>query len=145
MYILRGHTSTIRCIRMLHNRPIAVSGSRDGTLRVWDIQKGRMLRGLLGREESVRCLDVFGNKVVSGSYDFTCRVSLSIFLLQHGEIWLLILEFGFSCGMLILDSVCMFYAGTSIRYILLHMTVFISHRVGWILWCGFGIQKLGTH
>ena len=74
IYILRGHTATIRCARVLHNRPIAVTGSRDTTVRVWDIQKGRMLRILQGHSNSVRCLDVCGNKVVSGSYDASCRV-----------------------------------------------------------------------
>ncbi|KIJ65491.1 hypothetical protein HYDPIDRAFT_88286 [Hydnomerulius pinastri MD-312] len=74
IYVLREHTSTIRCIRVLHNRPIAVTGSRDTTLRVWNIQKGRMLRLLQGHSQSVRCLDVCGNRVVSGSYDATCRI-----------------------------------------------------------------------
>ncbi|KDQ61948.1 hypothetical protein JAAARDRAFT_31437 [Jaapia argillacea MUCL 33604] len=74
IYVLHGHTSTIRCIKVLHNRPIAVSGSRDCTVRVWDVQRGRMLRVLAGHQQSVRCLDVFGNKVVSGSYDCTCRL-----------------------------------------------------------------------
>ncbi|KAH7919886.1 WD40 repeat-like protein [Leucogyrophana mollusca] len=74
IYILRGHTSTIRCIQVLHNRPIAVTGSRDSTLRVWNIQRGRMLHLLQGHQQSVRCLDVCGNRVVSGSYDATCRI-----------------------------------------------------------------------
>ena len=76
IYVLHGHTSTIRSLRVLHNRPIAVSGSRDSTLRVWDIQRGKCLRILAGHQESVRCLDVCGNRVVSGSYDSTCRVSI---------------------------------------------------------------------
>ena len=59
---------------MLDNRPIAVTGSRDTTLCVWDIQRGKLLRVLEGHTQSVRCLDVSGNKAVSGSYDATCRV-----------------------------------------------------------------------
>jgi len=66
IYALAGHTSTIRCIKVLHNRPVAVSGSRDSTVRVWDIQHGRQLRVLAGHTDSVRALDVCGNKLVSG-------------------------------------------------------------------------------
>ncbi|WFD07791.1 hypothetical protein MVES1_003162 [Malassezia vespertilionis] len=72
--ILRGHTSTIRCIQVLPRRPLAVSGSRDGTLRVWDLERGTLLRALVGHRNSVRCMDTHGNRVASGSYDFTCRV-----------------------------------------------------------------------
>ncbi|EPS96134.1 hypothetical protein FOMPIDRAFT_1151184 [Fomitopsis schrenkii] len=74
IYVLAGHTSTIRCLKVLHGRPIAVTGSRDRTVRVWDIQRGRLLRTLEGHEQSVRCLDVCDRRVVSGSYDCTCRV-----------------------------------------------------------------------
>ncbi|KAJ7281976.1 WD40 repeat-like protein [Mycena rebaudengoi] len=74
IHVLSGHTSTIRCLKMLHNRPIAVTGSRDSTLRVWDVQRGRMVRVMAGHTGSVRCLDVCGNRAVSGSYDASCRV-----------------------------------------------------------------------
>ncbi|KAG5727279.1 F-box/WD repeat-containing protein 7 [Termitomyces sp. T112] len=74
IYTLSGHTSTIRCMRILHNCPLAITGSRDGTLRTWDIQRGRQVRVLEGHNSSVRCLDVNGRRAVSGSYDTTCRV-----------------------------------------------------------------------
>lgn len=74
IYTLPGHTSTIRCMRVLHGRPIAVTGSRDGTVRVWDVQRGRAVRCLRGHGGSVRCLDVNGKRAVSGSYDMTCRL-----------------------------------------------------------------------
>ncbi|KAF8194673.1 WD40 repeat-like protein [Pholiota molesta] len=74
IYVLHGHLSTIRSLRVLNHRPIAVTGSRDATLHVWDVQRGRRLRVLEGHQASVRCLDVFGDKVVSGSYDHTCRL-----------------------------------------------------------------------
>lgn len=73
-----GHTSAIRCIKVLDGRPIAVSGSQDTTVRVWDIVRGREVRVLQGHKGSVRCLVVAGNLVVSGSHDTTCRVSFSL-------------------------------------------------------------------
>jgi F-box and WD-40 domain protein CDC4 len=74
IHALAGHSSTVRCVRVLHHRPIAVSGARDGTVRVWDIRRGRALRVLHGHQDSVRALDVCGSRAVSGSYDATCRV-----------------------------------------------------------------------
>ncbi|KAF8999276.1 WD40-repeat-containing domain protein [Cyathus striatus] len=65
--ILSPGTHPLYDVSGFANRPVAVSGSRDCTLRVWDVQRGRCLR-------SVRCLDVCGNVAVSGSYDTTCRV-----------------------------------------------------------------------
>ncbi|KAG1857847.1 WD40-repeat-containing domain protein, partial [Suillus tomentosus] len=81
---LRGHTATVRCARVLHNRPIAVTGSRDSTLRVWNIQKGVMLRVLHGHTASVRCLDICGTRssVVQCAYDFD---ELQIWDVDTGE------------------------------------------------------------
>lgn len=75
LHVLPGHTSTVRCLRVLDARPIAVSGSRDGSIRVWDIERGLALRLLSGHRKSVRAIEVCGNRIVSGSYDTTARVS----------------------------------------------------------------------
>ncbi|CAE6483836.1 unnamed protein product [Rhizoctonia solani] len=74
LHVLKGHTSTIRCLKVLDSRPIAVSGSRDTTVRVWDIARGREVHVLQGHTDSVRCLEVAGKLAVSGSYDATCRL-----------------------------------------------------------------------
>lgn len=42
---------------------------------MWNLETGQLLRTMLGHEQSVRCIEVAGNRVVSGSYDYTCRVS----------------------------------------------------------------------
>ncbi|SJX65854.1 related to F-box/WD40 repeat protein 7 [Sporisorium reilianum f. sp. reilianum] len=73
-HVLRGHTSTVRCLKVLDGKPIAVSGSRDSTLRVWNVETGEHVHLLAGHQHSVRCIEVAGNKVASGSYDGTCRV-----------------------------------------------------------------------
>lgn len=51
-----------------------VSGSRDKTLRVWDIIEGECLNTLVGHNAAVRCVQYDGKLVVSGAYDNTVRV-----------------------------------------------------------------------
>ena len=59
----------------LLNRPnCAISGSRDGTQRVWDLDSGECVHVLRGHSASVRCGAVNGTLAVSGSYDGTARV-----------------------------------------------------------------------
>ncbi|CAD6934178.1 unnamed protein product, partial [Tilletia caries] len=73
-FVLSGHTSTVRCLKVLDGRPIAISGSRDTNLRIWDLVTGRLLHLCVGHSGSVRCLEAAGNRIVSGSYDNTCRI-----------------------------------------------------------------------
>ncbi|KAK0569923.1 hypothetical protein OC861_000508 [Tilletia horrida] len=73
-FVLNGHNSTVRCLKVLDGRPIAISGSRDTDIRIWDLNMGKLLHLCVGHTGSVRCLEVAGNRVVSGSYDNTCRI-----------------------------------------------------------------------
>ncbi|EEH42340.1 uncharacterized protein PADG_07160 [Paracoccidioides brasiliensis Pb18] len=70
---LRGHTSTVRCLKM-SNATTAISGSRDTTLRIWDLTKGVCKNVLVGHQASVRCLGIHEDLVVSGSYDTTAKI-----------------------------------------------------------------------
>lgn len=51
-----------------------VSGSRDATLRVWDIIEGSCLHILVGHLAAVRCVQYDGKLVVSGAYDYMVKV-----------------------------------------------------------------------
>lgn len=73
IHTLRGHTSTVRCLKM-SDAKTAISGSRDTTLRVWDLESGTCKNVLVGHQASVRCLAIHGDYVVSGSYDTTARI-----------------------------------------------------------------------
>lgn len=73
VHTLRGHTSTVRCLKMSNART-AISGSRDTTLRIWDLQSGTCSRVLTGHQASVRCLEIHGDLIVSGSYDTTAKI-----------------------------------------------------------------------
>ena len=70
---MRGHTSTVRCLKMF-NEKTAISGSRDTTLRVWNLTTGLCINVLMGHQASVRCLEIHGDLVVSGSYDTTAKI-----------------------------------------------------------------------
>jgi F-box/WD-40 domain protein 7 len=51
-----------------------VSGSRDATLRVWNIESGECLHVLVGHLAAVRCVQYDGRLVVSGAYDYMVKV-----------------------------------------------------------------------
>ncbi|KAF2277975.1 F-box/WD repeat-containing protein pof1 [Westerdykella ornata] len=72
-FTLRGHTSTVRCLKM-SDANTAISGSRDTTLRIWDLKRGLCKHVLVGHQASVRCLEIHGDIVVSGSYDTTAKI-----------------------------------------------------------------------
>ncbi|ODV92367.1 hypothetical protein CANCADRAFT_11423, partial [Tortispora caseinolytica NRRL Y-17796] len=71
--VLKGHSSTIRCVRMA-DKNTAVSCSRDSTIRIWDLKAKSCLHRLSNHEASVRCIDLCGDYVVSGSYDSTAKI-----------------------------------------------------------------------
>lgn len=101
--ILKGHGSTVRCVSLFTNEPTpassstypsAVSGSRDQTLRIWDLKTLTCKHVLYGHASSVRCLAVQDKQVVSGSYDGTARLwdlesgtCLRIFLGHQNKIY----------------------------------------------------------
>uniref|UniRef100_H2ZZY5 F-box/WD repeat-containing protein 7 n=1 Tax=Latimeria chalumnae TaxID=7897 RepID=H2ZZY5_LATCH len=67
-----GGKGTTECARQ-HCMKV-VSGSRDATLRLWDIETGQCLHVLMGHVAAVRCVQYDGRKVVSGAYDYTVKV-----------------------------------------------------------------------
>ena len=106
--VFQGHTSTVRCLQILMptrvgtgpdgraimrpQQPLIITGSRDSTLRVWNLptsddpeffQAGPpenetdcpyFVRVLAGHHHSVRAIAAHADTLVSGSYDHTVRV-----------------------------------------------------------------------
>ena len=70
--LLQGHTSTVRCLAMHDNN--IVSGSCDGTLRVWDLTRGECVHTLVGHSASVRCVVYDGERAVSGASDYLVKI-----------------------------------------------------------------------
>ena len=64
----------IQLFSLIKNECRVVSGSRDATLRVWDVETGECLHVLVGHVAAVRCVQYDGRLVVSGAYDYTVKV-----------------------------------------------------------------------
>jgi len=64
----------ITAVRHALCRHRLVSGSRDATLRVWDIVSGHCLHVLIGHVAAVRCVQYDGRRVVSGAYDYMVKI-----------------------------------------------------------------------
>ncbi len=73
---LARHTDVVRCVALRTDGRLAVSGSQDMTLKIWDIATGRELRTLLGHTATAAAavLTVNGQLVISASGDNTLKV-----------------------------------------------------------------------
>ena len=74
--ILAGHTAGVCAVAVTPDGHYAVSGSCDGTLRLWDLESGQMLRKLTGHTGWVNAVAVTrdGRHALSGATDRTLRV-----------------------------------------------------------------------
>lgn len=74
--ILEGHTGQVTSVAISSDGKIAVSGSRDKTVRVWDLQTGQtrnVLKGHFNDVESV-AFTPDGMTIIFGSVDSTLRI-----------------------------------------------------------------------
>jgi NB-ARC domain/WD domain, G-beta repeat/APAF-1 helical domain len=73
---LQGHSGSVYAVAVTADGRYVVSGSRDNTLRVWEVATGETKRTLQGHTESVSAVAATpdGRYVVSGSWDSTLRV-----------------------------------------------------------------------
>ncbi|MGH3884658.1 MAG: hypothetical protein ACRDRC_14830, partial [Pseudonocardiaceae bacterium] len=75
-----GHTDLVTAVACtyLDDRPIAVTSSRDHTMRIWDLATGTpigLLTGHTGPVTAVACVQLDGCPIaVTGSWDHTVRI-----------------------------------------------------------------------
>ncbi len=76
MRTLRGHTALIRRIAWSRDGRTLASPSRDGTVRLWDLETGECLHTLEGHGSEVNTVafDLVGRTLVSGGEDHNIRL-----------------------------------------------------------------------
>ncbi|UYP45487.1 hypothetical protein NEF87_001772 [Candidatus Lokiarchaeum ossiferum] len=75
-FSLDAHDSSITSLCLSQNKQALISGSKDGTIKIWDPQSGQCLNTLLGHKMkvfSVTCDNSY-NYILSGGEDATVRV-----------------------------------------------------------------------
>lgn len=73
---LRGHSHFVEDVVISSDGQFALSGSWDGTLRLWDLNKGTTTRRFVGHSKDVLSVafSVDNRQIVSGSRDKTIKV-----------------------------------------------------------------------
>ena len=74
----KGHSKAVKCITHLHTSSLnlAITGSLDKTICIWDLRECSIVRRLEGHVDGVWCLDFIPNssRIVSGSKDDYLKV-----------------------------------------------------------------------
>lgn len=73
---LRGHSGAVSSVCLSVDGKLALSGSYDNTLKLWDIETGNCLRTFKGHQDKVTTVYLSRDKklAVSGSFDKTLRI-----------------------------------------------------------------------
>jgi predicted Zn finger-like uncharacterized protein len=73
---LEGHENSVNCVRVLEEGRSVISGSSDGTIRLWEISTGKCLRILKGHTGDILalCTNEDGCLALSGGKDSTIRL-----------------------------------------------------------------------
>lgn len=76
LVVQTGHSNNVASVAFSPDGKTLISGSADGTLKLWDAATGRELRTLRGHEDGVHSIAFSpdGKQVISGSGDQTLKV-----------------------------------------------------------------------
>jgi WD40 repeat protein len=76
VWSLGSNKSPIQSLCFDTDEQYVVSGTQNGSIKVFDLNEGRLARHLAGHQVNVSCLQyhAFGEFIVSGSFDCTMKV-----------------------------------------------------------------------
>jgi ribosome assembly protein 4 len=72
----RGHVGSIYQVAWSADSRLAISGSKDSTLKVWDIKTKKLMFDLPGHSDEIYAVDWSpdGDKVISGGKDKLVKI-----------------------------------------------------------------------
>ena len=76
---LTGSTSSIECVAFDANEESVAAGSQGGSVKIFNLQEGKVSRTLTGHMTDCTCVDFhpYGEFLASGSMDTNLKVSKS--------------------------------------------------------------------
>ncbi|XP_035825379.1 CMT1A duplicated region transcript 1 protein [Aplysia californica] len=72
--VITGHAGSVRCVHLLRDRGMVLSGSYDTSVRCWSVETGQCLKILRGHQDTVVTLAVCGDVVATGAKDKHCKI-----------------------------------------------------------------------
>ena len=74
--VLSGHTNSVYSLAFSLDGTFLVSGSRDKTVKLWDVQTGRVIKSFHGHRGWIKSVSISADNtmIASGSYDKTARL-----------------------------------------------------------------------
>ncbi|XP_070569059.1 apoptotic protease-activating factor 1-like [Ptychodera flava] len=73
---LKGHNNNVYCVALTKDGTVAVSGSKDRTIKKWDLETGECTLTMTGHKSIVRhvCITNRGDRIVSGGEGGNVRI-----------------------------------------------------------------------
>lgn len=73
---LSGHSEKVNSVAISSDGYLAISGSSDKTLKIWDLKTGKEIKTLSGHSDHISCVAISYDQkfALSGSYDNTLKI-----------------------------------------------------------------------
>lgn len=72
--IQKGHTEVVKSMAITDDGKFLLTGSRDKSVKLWDIKTGFEMRSFLGHQSSVNDISINGNLMATSSADNTAKL-----------------------------------------------------------------------